>query len=145
MKQKCEHSTQPSYITGSAAGGEPAGETDANDAMKEHGLLNRKAQINININEHSVITEDEENTDIIHNLGMMSASELELWFYYPYNFLISLGISGSLGWFIIAQLIRHLKSQGTGVTFKLHINLMGLKMNSINPARVFTRREIRRI
>ena len=42
---------------------------DANDAMKEHGLLNRKAQININVNQHSEIQENEENTDIIHNLG----------------------------------------------------------------------------
>lgn len=42
---------------------------DSNDAMKEHGLLNRKAHININIDEHSVIYENEENTDIIHNLG----------------------------------------------------------------------------
>ena len=44
-------------------------EKDANDAMKEHGLLNRKAQININVNQHSEIQENEENTDIIHNLG----------------------------------------------------------------------------
>ena len=44
-------------------------EKDANGAMKEHGLLNRKAQININVNQHSEIQENEENTDIIHNLG----------------------------------------------------------------------------
>ena len=47
----------------------PKPEKDANDAMKEHGLLNRKAQININVNQHSEIQENEENTDIIHNLG----------------------------------------------------------------------------
>lgn len=49
----------------------PKLKSDPNHAMQEHGLLNRKAQINININQHSVIRENEENTDIIHNLGKL--------------------------------------------------------------------------
>lgn len=46
---------------------EPASSTQVE--MKQHGLLNRKANINVHIDEHSVVEESEENTDIIHNLG----------------------------------------------------------------------------
>ena len=48
-----------------------ASSTSGHLEMKQHGLLNRKSNITININEHRRVQESEDNTDIIHNLGTL--------------------------------------------------------------------------